>query len=310
MKNNLVTQSNELLNASYTLSLNERRLLLACVAQLDSRKEFDCRTPIHLSVRDATDLFFNEQNAVDAFRQLVQATKTLKSRNLNFFSDDRKRELDTYFVQTIDIDHEKRELKLYFTIGIMPYLTQLKANFTSYKLMNISRLTSVHAMRAYELILMWSCQTSTAHYKEIKVDEFKLLLGLENKYKQIAHLKARVIEPVLKQINENTDFELEIKLKKYTSSFEYIQFFYNKKNAAKEVQDDKKIQPTASTKDLDTKDMFNNLSDRQIESVLNNTVFQGKYALVGETMGDFKGRVKHILITQPEKYADLADFLI
>jgi plasmid replication initiation protein len=309
MKNYLVTQSNDLLNASYSLTLNERRLLLACISQLDSCKEFDCRTPIHLSVNDTTDLFFNEQSAVDAFRQLVQATKQLKSRNLNFFSDDRKRELDTYFVQTIDIDHEKRELKLYFTIGIMPYLTQLKNNFTSYRLLSISKLTSVHAMRVYELILMWSCQSSTAHYKEIKVTEFKLLLGIENKYSTITALRKNVIDICAKQINESTDFEIEIKLKKYTSSFDHIQFFYNKKNVAKEVQDDKKIQSIASTKDLDTKDMFNNLSDRQIESVLNNTVFQGKYALVGETMGDFKGRVKHILITQPEKYADLADFL-
>jgi plasmid replication initiation protein len=309
MKNNIVTQSNDLLNASYTLTLNERRVLLACISQLDSRTEFNSTTPIFLNVNDAHDLFFDEQTAKDTFKQMVQATKQLQSRLVTLFWDDNTKECNTYFVQTINIDHKKRELKIYFAIGILPYLTQLKSNFTSYKLMNISRLTSVHAMRVYELIVQWSCQTSTAHYKEIDIDQFKLLLGLENKYKQIAHLKARVIEPVIKQINENTDFELEIKLKKYTSSFDHIQFFYNKKNAAKEVQDDKKIQSIASTKDLDTKDMFNNLSDRQIESVLNNTVFQGKYALVGETMGDFKGRVKHILITQPEKYTDLADFL-
>jgi plasmid replication initiation protein len=241
MQNNIITQSNDLLNASYVLTLNERRLLLACISQLDSRDDFNSTTPVNLSVNDAHDLFFDEQKAKDVFKQLVQASKQLKGRSVQLFNDSKTKERDTYWVQTIDIDYTKREINLYFAFGILPYLTQLKNNFTSYRLMNISRLTSVHAMRVYELVTQWSCQSSTAHYKEITVAEFKLLLGVDNKYGRINNLKSNVIDICVKQINESTDFELEIKLKKYTSSFDHIQFFYNKKSEPKAV---KQIEPT------------------------------------------------------------------
>ncbi len=268
MKENLITQSNELLNASYSLTLNERRLLLACISQIDGRKEFDSTTPIKLSVEDANTLFFNEQSAVDTFRQMVQAAKSLQSRLVKLFWDDNDKELNTYFVQTIQISHRKREINLYFAIGILPYLTQLKSNFTSYKLMNISRLTSVHAMRVYELIVQWSCQTSSAHYKEIGISEFKLLLGIEGKYGQLSAFRKFVVDICEKQINESTDFDLDIKLKKYTSSFEYIQFFYNKKPDKKLVQAavesaSKPPRGEKQSRDQDTPDLFHGMTDKQ-----------------------------------------------
>jgi Initiator Replication protein len=48
----VVTKSNALIQASYKLSLNEQRLVLACVAQLDGRKPLPKDNLFTLSATD------------------------------------------------------------------------------------------------------------------------------------------------------------------------------------------------------------------------------------------------------------------
>jgi hypothetical protein len=41
MKDNLIVKHNDFLNLGYKLSLNEQRILLACISQVDSRNTLD-----------------------------------------------------------------------------------------------------------------------------------------------------------------------------------------------------------------------------------------------------------------------------
>ena len=55
----------------------------------------------------------------------------------------------------------------------------------------------------YELLICWR---STGKTPIIELDEFRNRVGvLDTEYHRIAHLKERVIEQSLKQINEHTD---------------------------------------------------------------------------------------------------------
>ena len=67
----------------------------------------------------------------------------------------------------------------------------------------ISGLSSAYAVRIYELLICWR---STGKTPIIELDEFRNRVGvLDTEYHRIAHLKERVIEQSLKQINEHTD---------------------------------------------------------------------------------------------------------
>ena len=67
----------------------------------------------------------------------------------------------------------------------------------------ISGLSSAYAVRMYELLICWR---STGKTPIIELDEFRNRVGvLDTEYHRIAHLKERVIEQSLKQINEHTD---------------------------------------------------------------------------------------------------------
>jgi len=82
-------------------------------------------------------------------------------------------------------------------------ITRLEEQFTKYDIQQVSSLSSAYAVRMYELLICWR---STGKTPVIELTEFRKRLGvLDNEYQRIAHLKERVLELGLKQINEHTD---------------------------------------------------------------------------------------------------------
>lgn len=230
LKNNLVVKSNELITASYAMTVNEQRLLLACIGQIDSRTTLDNGAVFRLSVEQARDLFYTKGDQRHAYRDMQDACERLFERKVRI-SLPESQELLTRFVQSIVFDPEKGTADLRFAYEILPYLSQLEANFTKYRLSNIVQLTSSHAVRIYELIVSWATQGQ--YYKEMEIDAFRELLGLGEKYKQNSELKARVTIPAMQQINESTDFELDINFRKSKRTFKWIQLRFNQKAEAK-----------------------------------------------------------------------------
>lgn len=230
LKNNLVVKSNELITASYAMTVNEQRLLLACIGQIDSRTTLDNGAVFRLSVEEARDLFYTKGDQRNAYRDMQDACERLFERKVRIALPE-SQELLTRFVQSIVFDPENGTADLRFAYEILPYLSQLEANFTKYRLSNIVQLTSSHAVRIYELIVSWATQGQ--YYKEMEIDAFRELLGLGDKYKQNGELRRFVTDRAVQQINESTDFELDINFRKSKRTFKWIQLRFNQKAAAK-----------------------------------------------------------------------------
>ncbi len=69
-------------------------------------------------------------------------------------------------------------------------------------------------------------------FKELEIDEFRDLLAIGGKYKQISELKARVVAPAIEQINDSTDFELDVSFRKSRRTVKWIQLRFNRKAEA------------------------------------------------------------------------------
>ena len=239
LKNNLVVKSNELIMASYAMTVNEQRVLISCISQIDSRQTLAGEAVFRLSVEQARDLFYTKGDQRHAYRDLKEACERLFERKVRIDLPDNK-ELLTRFVQSVVFDPDNGHADIRFAKEILPYLSQLEANFTKYRLENVVQLTSFHAIRIYELIVSWAGQGQ--FYKEMLIDDFRMLLGLGEKYKQNGELKRFVIDKAIEQINENTDFELDIAFKKSKRTFKWIQLRFNQKTAAKAAEQEAKKQ--------------------------------------------------------------------
>ena len=223
---NLVVKSNELITASYAMTVNEQRLLLACISQIDSRQKLEGDAVFTLTVEQARDLFYSRGDQRHAYRDLQVAAERLFERKVRIDLGGNE-ELLTRFVQTVRFSHDVHKVELRFATGILPYLSQLEQNFTQYRLSNIVQLTSSYAIRIYELLVSWAGQGVL--FKELEIDEFRDLLALDGKYQKISELKARVVAPALEQINDSTDFELDISFRKSRRTVKWIQLRFNRK---------------------------------------------------------------------------------
>lgn len=230
MREYVVTQSQALIQAAYAMTVMEQRLLLACISQVDSRLPMPENNTYTLTVEQAKDLFFTNENAQNVYRDMARAVEKLYERDVKIQLPDNET-LQTRFVSAIVWSPDKYQITLTFASKIRPYLSELRNNFVGYKLKNVVQLTSSYAIRLYEKLVGWALQGQ--YYKEMEIAEFREMLAIGDKYKQIGELKKRVIELAVEQINANTDFTLDVSFKKCKREVRWIQLRFNQKAEAK-----------------------------------------------------------------------------
>lgn len=247
LDNNLVVQHNELIVASYEMTVHEQNVLLACISQIDSRPDTQTITDqdvYTITVEQAKDLFYDKKSERNAYRDLEFASRRLFERKVELDIGNNKTLL-TRFVQSIVFDPDAGAVNLRFATEILPYLTQLQNNYTQYRMGQVVELSSVHARRLFELILMWIGQQQ--YSKEFDLDDFRDLMNVYGKYKQFGELKKGVINPAIKMLNENTDLHVTVAYRKVRRSYRFIQLKFHRKQPEKP----KKIADTTKTTEND-----------------------------------------------------------
>ena len=271
MKDNLVVKHNDLVTAGYAMTRHEQNLLLSCISQIDSRKRLEEGHVFTLTVEQARDLFYNGNDQYNAYRDLKTASERLFERKIRIQLDNGK-ELLTRFVQSVIFDPDAGAVNIRFATDIYPYLSELEKNFTKYRLSNIVQLTSVYAVRLYELLICWLGQG--LHNKEFDIDDFRRLMGIDDKYSQFGELKKRVIDPAMEQINEFTDHEIRVSYRKVGRVFRFIAFSFNVKDREKSKAIETTTKPSKRSKtqnrplsepfrDPNTLDLFTGSTDNE-----------------------------------------------
>lgn len=291
MDNNLVVQSNDLVQATYTMTTTEKELLLTCISRIDSRPDAPSitkQTKFTVTLQEIIDIFYRESNKKNAFRDMEIACNNLFEREVIIALDDG--ELRTRFISGVKLSKTEENVTLTFAEDILPYLTQLKANFTKYKLLEISELSSIHAIRLYELIICWLGQFR--YSKEFSLDDFRYIMGLKGKYKQFSELRKNVVDVAVKQINENTNYKVSV--------------VYQKKAVGKGF---KGLTIKFHKKILDKIADKNGLTEEKIKAIVDNVQFMRDYndhpslTYQGKTDTDtFKREMMHIIQREPETF--------
>ncbi len=228
----------------------------------------------------------NEQNI---YRDLEDASNRLYEVDITIDLEDNKT-LRTRLISSIVFDPENNQIVLTFAEKILPYLTQLKANFTKYRLLEIGELSSIHSIRMYELIVMWTNQFQ--YSKEFTIEEFKHVMSVQSKYKQFGQLKTRVIETAINDINENTNYRVSV---------EYIKKGRGKGYKGLKLKFHKKTLEKIADK--------NGLTEEKIKAIVDNVQFMRDYndhpslSYQGKMDTDtFKREMMVIIQREPESF--------
>ena len=200
MANDLtVVKSNSLIEASYRLTLDEMRLLALTIGTMNPKSE---QQIFEFSVSEFVNQF-PDVNADRAYTQIKSAIERISERWVK--TEDEKHVTKFRWVSSQTYFKKEGRFKIALTNEIMPYLTQLKGQFTQYQLNHISGFSSIHAIRLYELFTQYKRLGS----RYISVEDLKKWLQLEDKYDRYNNLNQRVLTPALAEINEKSDLYVE-----------------------------------------------------------------------------------------------------
>lgn len=149
-------------------------------------------------------------------------------------------------LETTSWKNYKEDVAFTFTESIMPYLIDLKANFTQYLLSDIANLNSKYAITIYKWLSMHYNQYEHYEFKGnrtekqleslknpmIKIEDLRKITETENKYSGMNDFTKRVLEEPATAITENTTLNVEYKKIKKGGRIAEIQFFITKKQIA------------------------------------------------------------------------------
>jgi plasmid replication initiation protein len=212
-----IRQHNALTNARYEYSELQLDLFFFLVSKL--RKE-QKNTVYELNIRELSELTGKKYNA----SYLHKATADMGSRVFEVFTEKTYEQL--WMFQRVKYLLGQGIIEIKLTEDILPYLFDLKENFTSYELASALRLTSKYAKRIYQLCSQWKDKGETKKYD---LEDFKKMLGLldekgNGKIKQIGQLREKVLDVAVKQINEHTELHISYSLEKKIRTFKNIVF--------------------------------------------------------------------------------------
>ena len=149
-KNDLVVKSNQVIEASYTLTTIEQRLILSAIAQIPKGEPVTDEVIYTVSVADLQKFGANETTA---YRDLKRECEpSFWSLYCFAFSDRTSR---TRWVQKIDFMDSRGVIGIRFSKDILPFLSNLSTEFTKYLASDLIGVTSTYAIRLYELLVQY-----------------------------------------------------------------------------------------------------------------------------------------------------------
>jgi len=212
-----IRQHNALTNARYEYTELQLDLFFFIISKL--RKD-EKDTIYQLDIRELSNLTGKRYNGA----YLHKATADMGSRMLEV--EDTKEYRQIWMFQQIRYIKGEGIIEFDLTKYVLPYLFQLKNNFTSYELAAALRLTSKYAKRIYQLCSQWKDVGETKKYD---LQDFKKMLGLldekgNEKMERVSQLREKVLDVAVKQINEHTELNVGYTLEKHGKTFKNITF--------------------------------------------------------------------------------------
>lgn len=203
---NLVTKSNALIQASYKLTLQEQRLILAAISKIDSRKMNHypgkpIQANVHVSAIEFAETF--GLSTKKAYEELKGATENIFERKITEI--DGKKTTKFRWVSKVAYHDGEGWAELLFANDVIPHLTFLREKFTSYKLHRVAGLRSTYSFRLFEFFMQFQ---STGILRISLID---FIEKLDIPYTRFADIKRRVIEPAIFEIKSKSGLYIEWK---------------------------------------------------------------------------------------------------
>jgi len=211
---NLVVMDNALIQSKHNMNNIEQKLLEYLISLIDLKKP---TRQIKVKKIDVLNFLFSETRNKKSteftpyyYSRLQKAYENVGRGSVIIKFDNNKGEM--VIPLCLFLDHEDIDYILVeFTDRILPFLCFLEGNFTKYRIGYVEKLKGNYSICLYKYFIMKI--NIRENNKKIlwqeDLKDLKFILDIKEKYKQFSDLKKCILEPAIKEINKNTDIQVE-----------------------------------------------------------------------------------------------------
>ncbi|KPW72332.1 MULTISPECIES: replication initiation protein [Pseudomonas syringae group] len=225
--------TNALVRAGHGLSLTEKRIIGIAATTLDSYSALKVGdVPItKISASEYAETFNVDMST--AYEQLQDAAKHLYNRSITFYEQAPRRrgkeikptKVHMRWVGQVKYHEGEGWIELHWWPALLPHLTGLKKNFTTYQLQQATALRSVYSWRLLELLSRFE----DTGWLEISIEDFSQSMDATEKQKaDFAAIRRKIIEPSVNELVEKDGWKIQWKPIKTGRRVTALRFFFSK----------------------------------------------------------------------------------
>lgn len=191
-------QSNDLIRSVWSLDSVGLKIFEMAVSCIDTVTAGKDNNVIHLSKKAIFNMFSaTDENRYTRFQQHL---KNLQKQVVTVRSYDSDKITQIVPIPTITygVKDDDDLIRFEFNPHIMPYLVELKRNYTSYQIENIRNMTSRYSILLYKFIKMNSFKGNSII---VSVDEYRRYTDTIKRYKVFSDWEKRVINDAMNDLN-------------------------------------------------------------------------------------------------------------
>ncbi|MCT1183976.1 RepB family plasmid replication initiator protein [Lactococcus lactis] len=241
-----VVEHNSLITSIAKMDKTPLKMFELAVSCIDTEEPPKDHT-VYLSKEELFAFFkVDDSNKHTRFKEAVE-----KMQKQAFFKIKEKKEHGFEFENIVPIPYVKwtdyhDEVIIRFSPEIMPYLINLKQNFTQHALSDLAELNSKYSIILYRWLSMNYNQYEHYSYKggrreeqveayrnpSISMRELREMTDTVNEYKLFTNFSKKVLDKPLEEINDRTSFNIAYEKVKKGKSIDSIVFHITKKRRA------------------------------------------------------------------------------
>ena len=267
-----VVEHNSLITSIAKMDKTPLKMFELAVSCIDTEKQLEDNT-VYLSKRDLFAFFkVSDNDKHSRFKEAVE-----KMQKQAFFKIKEKKDKGFEFENIVPIPYVKwtdynDEVLIRFSPEIIPYLVNLKKNFTQHALSDLAELNSKYSIILYRWLSMNYNQYEHYSFKggrreeqvesyrnpTISIKELRTMTDTVKLYKEFRDLDKRVLKESLEEINTHTSFNVSYDKVKKGRSIDSIVFHITKKHRADDNSyklEDKTYQEAKAQKEESEKDL-------------------------------------------------------